>query len=78
MFTNDHPPPHIHARYGGDEACFTIDDGEMIEGKLPLRARRLVQEWISLHMAELAAGWELARNSELPKEIGGLDADQGH
>ena len=78
MFTNDHSPPHIHARYGEFEACFGIADGEMIEGKFPPRARRLVREWIGLHIAELAANWERTRKLELPKEIGGLDADESN
>ena len=33
MFMNDHPPPHSHARYGEFEACFSIVDGAIIEGR---------------------------------------------
>ena len=74
---NDHPPPHFHARYGEFQACFTIVDGEIIEGKLPTQARRLVREWTELHRLELASNWDLVTSGELPKEIGGLDAHPG-
>ena len=77
MFINDHPPPHVHARYGEYEACFSIADGEIIEGKVPPQARRLVRKWIRLHPAQLAECWRLAAQGDLPTEIGGLDADQG-
>ena len=29
MYSNDHAPPHFHARYGKFEAKIAIDDGEV-------------------------------------------------
>ncbi|WP_198242965.1 DUF4160 domain-containing protein [methane-oxidizing endosymbiont of Gigantopelta aegis] len=45
MYFLDHNPPHIHAKYSGYEALFDFN-GNMIEGFLPKRAVKLVQEWV--------------------------------
>ena len=47
MFFNDHPPPHLHARYGEFEATINLDTLEVSQGQLPRRALSLVQEWAS-------------------------------
>jgi len=39
MFYGDnkqHKLPHIHAQYQNSEAIFSIPDGKMIEGNLPI------------------------------------------
>ncbi|WP_206696974.1 DUF4160 domain-containing protein [Marinomonas algicola] len=36
----------------------------MIEGELPNRAVKFVQEWISYHQSELQENWEKARSGE--------------
>jgi len=38
-----------------------IATAEVLEGKLPRRARTLVSEWAVAHRDELAHSWELAR-----------------
>lgn len=40
MFWADHPPPHFHAIYGEHEALIEIQSSEIIEGSLPLGARK--------------------------------------
>ena len=62
MYFRDHNPPHLHARYGGQEAKIAIRTGELIEGQLPRRAYRLVREWTELHREELELNWERARS----------------
>ena len=57
MYYNDHAPPHFHAKYGDDQASMRIDNGEILEGTLGARARRLVEEWRSLHQSELLEDW---------------------
>ena len=37
----DHPPPHFHALYSGQEALFDIDTLSVFRGGIPTRARRL-------------------------------------
>lgn len=37
-----HKLPHIHARYQGNEASFSIVDGELLAGELPKAKTKLV------------------------------------
>lgn len=64
MFFDEHPPPHFHAEYGGEEAVLELATLGVIAGKLPPRAMGLVVEWASLHRQELRQCWERARASE--------------
>jgi len=57
MNSNDHPPPHFHARYAEHLASISIATGAIIEGSLPARALRLIAEWQELHQAELEENW---------------------
>ena len=68
MFYDDHNPPHLHAEYQGNSAVFDFN-GNMLKGDLLSRtARKLVREWIDLHIDELDADWEAARQEvELKK-----------
>ena len=45
MYFGDHPPPHFHAWYAGHKGRVAIATGDVIDGDLPPRARRLVREW---------------------------------
>jgi len=63
MYFNDHNPPHFHAKYSGYEALFSFD-GAIIEGEIPKRAEKFVQEWISFHKLELEENWEKARSGQ--------------
>ena len=45
--------PHFHAEYAGEEALISILNGQVLGGKLPGRAYRLVLEWLALHREEL-------------------------
>jgi hypothetical protein len=62
MYYNDHAPPHFHARYGGYEAKFRIDNGMLISGQFPQRACTLVEEWRKQHLNELTTNWDRAQN----------------
>lgn len=75
MFIKDHPPPHFHATYGEYEAIVAIEDGEIIGGRLPRAAARLVRDWALLNKADLMQNWERARQNVQPERIAGLDAD---
>ena len=59
-----HHLPHIHIRCQGDEAVFTIPDGELLEGNIKKGKLKLLQAWIEIHQDELMADWELAINGE--------------
>ncbi len=36
---------------------FSIDTGDMIEGNIPRRAIRLIQDWAELHRTKLSDNW---------------------
>ncbi len=76
MYWADHPPPHIHAIYGGEEALIEIASGRIIAGALSRRTLRLVREWIGLRQPELLENWRRAENFVQLERIPGLgDAD---
>lgn len=75
MFFRDnrrHHLPHIHARYQGDEAAVSIDDGAILDGSLPSKQLKMVQAWIEIHKEELLVDWDLAVNGEEPFRIAPL------
>ena len=63
MYYDDHNPPHIHAIYNDDKACFDLE-GKIFQGSLPLKQRKLVEAWMVIHHDELIADWKLAKNGE--------------
>lgn len=65
----EHNPPHFHVYYQDSKAIVDIRSGEISEGKLPSRQRKLVLAWAEIHKDELLADWELASNGELPFAI---------
>lgn len=60
----DHPPPHVHVRYGAHQALVEIRTARIIGGSLPVRAAGLVAEWAAQHREELVADWDRARRNE--------------
>ena len=69
MFFNDHAPPHFHARYGDSEATISIDTLEVLQGELPNRALKLVQEWAIIHAEDLRENWRLCRENAQPAKL---------
>lgn len=72
MFYEDHPPPHLHARYNEFRARYAITDGALLSGQLPKQAHRMVQEWINDKRVELAANWARMESGEQMEYIEGL------
>lgn len=64
-----HKLPHIHARYQGQEAAFSIPDGALLAGEIPIAKIKLVQAWIEIHKEDLLADWELAVTGQQPLPI---------
>ncbi len=69
LYYEDHPPPHIHARYAGHEAKVSIATGEVIEGSLPRRAARLVADWVAEHATSSQAAGRERLDGEEPGTI---------
>ncbi len=59
-----HHEPHIHIKYGDQEAVILIPDGTIIEGELRANKLKLVEAWIEIHHEDLMADWELAINGQ--------------
>ena len=64
-----HKLPHIHARYQGMKASFSILDGAILSGEIPVAKTRLVQAWIEIQRESLLPDWELAVNGQTPFAI---------
>jgi hypothetical protein len=73
LFHDDHNPPHFHAEYGEFSAVFEIASGRLMGGRLPSRARRLVEEWRRAHVPELKAAWQSVSEGKLPQRIKPLE-----
>lgn len=58
--TKQHKLPHIHVRYGENEAVYQIPEGNLLEGVLPANKEKLIQAWIEIHKEDLMANWQLA------------------
>ncbi len=63
-YNKKHNLPHIHVKYQNDEAVFSINDGNLIEGKLPKNKIKLVEAWIEIHREDLIADWQLASEGQ--------------
>ena len=59
-----HGLPHIHAKYQGQDASFSILDGSLLSGAIPPAKAKLVQAWIEIRREDLLADWELAINGQ--------------
>lgn len=64
-----HKFPHIHAKYQGQEASFSILDDALLSGEIPVAKVRLVQAWIEIHREDLLADRDLAVNGQTPFAI---------
>lgn len=62
----EHNPPHIHAIYGEYVGAIDIQTGELLEGDLPNRALKLVQEWLQVHKQEVLNIWNTQQFKKIP------------
>jgi hypothetical protein len=73
MFSGDHPPPHFHAVYQGEEVQVSLVTLEVLRGGLPRRAMALLLEWAVLHRDELNRAWITASRNQEPDKIKPLE-----
>ena len=57
--------PIISVFYGKEGASFYISDGELYEGSLPIRAKKMVKEFILKYQKELMEMWETEKYIKL-------------
>ena len=58
LIDREHPPRHIHIKYGEHVAIMAIEQKSIIEGNIPNKCRQLVTEWVELHQAEFIDMWD--------------------
>lgn len=61
--TDKRHKPHVHVYYGENEASIAFD-GEVLDGKIPLKQYRMVSGWMAMHEDELYAAWNKAVRNE--------------
>ncbi|EHL18472.1 hypothetical protein HMPREF9630_00197 [Peptoanaerobacter stomatis] len=66
FFVREHNPPHFHAVYGEYNGTFDIATLEMLEGDLPIKAQKLIQEWASQYQDRLMNMWNTKTLEKLP------------
>ena len=49
----EHPPRHIHIKYGEYGAVMELINLNIVDGSLPKKCRQLAREWAELHQDEL-------------------------
>jgi hypothetical protein len=69
MYFNDHDPPHFHAKYNEYRGKITINELQLIEGKLPKRVMALLLEWANNHRTELLENWETLKKDGKYKKV---------
>lgn len=63
---SEHNPPHIHAIYGEYMGAIDINTGKLLEGDLPTRALKLVQEWLDIHRNDILNIWNTQEFKKIP------------
>lgn len=48
VYSGEHRPPHLHAKYNEYEVLIQIDDGKLYAGSLPSKQLKLVLHWLAL------------------------------
>ena len=54
----EHNPPHIHAIYGEYVGMFSLYDGEMFEGDIPVKEQQMIKEFVRFYQKRLIQMWE--------------------
>ncbi len=73
LWHREHGVPHFHAQYQGFVISIRIDDGAILEGRLPPSARRLVEAWRRRYKEPLIDNWNRMRRKEAPHRIPPLE-----
>ena len=57
-YSGDHPPPHIHATYSGQEVLITIKENEIYAGKLSKKKLAIAMQYVNDNKEDLLALFE--------------------
>lgn len=56
--------PHFHAFYSGLEVIVSIEELEVLDGKMASKQLKMLLGWVAFHQEELRENWELAKNKQ--------------
>jgi hypothetical protein len=66
IYPNEHPPPHFHVKCGDISVSFSIENCELLEGKLDGRRTGLIEWWHKRTKEKLIETWNNTRPSDCP------------
>lgn len=62
---SEHNPPHVHATYGECVGLFSLEQGEMLEGDIPVKQQRIVRDFIIYYQEQLYNMWNTQKFERL-------------
>ncbi|RWC00706.1 DUF4160 domain-containing protein [Mesorhizobium sp.] len=63
--SDEHPPPHFHVIYDGEDASYSLQTGLRLPGKVGLeRYDGLIYKWWSQNRRHIAISWNKSRPSD--------------
>lgn len=62
----EHNPPHLHAIYGDYVGLFSLEEGEMYEGDIPVKEQKLIKKIILHYKEQLYDMWKTQNFYLLP------------
>lgn len=62
----EHNPPHLHAIYGDYVGLFSLEEGEMYEGDIPVKEQKLIKKFILHYKEQLYDMWRTQNFYLLP------------
>ena len=62
----EHNPPHLHAFYGDYVGLFSLEEGEMYEGDIPVKEQKLIKNFILHYKEQLYDMWKTQNCYLLP------------
>ena len=63
----EHNPPHLHAIYGDYVGLFSLEEGEMYEGDIPVKEQKLIKNFILHYREQLYDMWKTQNFYLLPQ-----------
>ena len=67
IWADEHPPPHFHVTYQGEDASFSIVDCTRLPGVVGLeRYERKIRDWWKENKLLLVANWNSSRPANCP------------
>lgn len=67
IYANEHPPPHFHVKYNGEENSFSIHDGNPLYPNNGLKMYfRNVKKWFKGNKEKLISSWNDNRPTDCP------------